>query len=92
MLVVTVLVFRAFSCGTVGAVASGCLSVIRCGAALWVCVLLGLVAQFWDALSFGNLPGVLHQVMCWCVRTFACSTRLEVGLLANMVGVALLAL
>ncbi len=28
--------------------------------------------------------------MHWCVHDFACSTRLDVGLLANMVGDALI--
>ncbi len=39
VLVVTVLVFHADRCGTMSVVASGCMLVIMCGAALWVCVL-----------------------------------------------------
>jgi hypothetical protein len=64
----------------------------QCGAALWVCVLAWIGGAILGCVIFGNVPGVLHQVMHWCVRNFACSTCLDVGLLANMVGGALLAL
>ena len=91
MLVVTV-VFRACRCGTVGIVASGCLSVITCGAALWVCMLAWIGGAISECVIFGNMPGMLHRVVHWCVHAFACITCLEVGLLANMIGGALLTL
>ncbi len=92
MLVATVLVFRACRCGTVDVVASDCMSVIMCGAALWVCVLAWIGGAILGRDIFGNVPGMLRQVMHWCVHAFACSTHLEVELLANMVGGALLTL
>jgi hypothetical protein len=92
MLVVTVLVFHASRCGTMSIVASGCVSVITCGAVLWVCVLTRIGGAILGRAIFGNVPGVLRQVMRWYLGGFACSTRLDVGLLANMVGGALLTL
>jgi hypothetical protein len=92
MLVVTVLVFRASRCGTMSVVASGCMSVITCGAALWVCVLAWIGGTVLGRVILGNVPGVLHQAVHWCVHDFACSTRLDVGLLSNVVGGALLTL
>jgi hypothetical protein len=92
MPVVTALVFRACRCGTVSVVASGGVSLITCGAAFWVCVLAWSGGTISGRVIFGNVPGVLRQVLCWCVHAFACRTRLEVGLLANMVGGAMLTL
>ncbi len=73
-------------------VASSCVLVITCGAALWVCVLAWIGGAISEHVIFGNMPGVLRQVVHWCVCDFACITRLDVGLLANMVGGALLTL
>ena len=92
MLVVTVLVSSACRCGTVSVIASGGMLLITCGAALWVCVLAWSGGAILGCVVFGNAPGVLRQFMPWCVHTFVCSTRLEVGLLANMVGGLLLTL
>jgi hypothetical protein len=92
MLVVTVLVFCADMCGTMSVVASGCVSVIMCGAVLWVCVLAWIDGAILGCVIFANLPGVLRQVVHWCVHDFACGARFDVGLLANMVGGALLTL
>jgi hypothetical protein len=41
---------------------------------------------------FGNLPGVLRQLVRWCLGAFDCRTRLEVELFANVVGGASLTL
>jgi hypothetical protein len=92
MLVVTILVFRACRCGTVSVVASGGMLLITCGAALRVCVLAWSSGAILGCVIFGNVPGVLRQVVHWCVRAFACRTCLEVALLPNMVGGALLTL
>jgi hypothetical protein len=77
MLVVTVLVFCACRCGTVGVIASSCVLVIMCGAALWVFVLARIGGTILGCVIFGNVPGVLCRVVHWDVRAFACSTRLE---------------
>ncbi len=92
MLVVTDLVFHACMCGTVSIVASGDVSLITCSAAFWNCVLAWSGGVSLGRVIFGNVPGVLRQVMHWCVRPFACRNCLEVGLLANMVGGALITL
>jgi hypothetical protein len=60
MLVVTFLVFRAGRCGTMSVVASGCVSVITCGAALWVRVLAWIGGTILGHVIFGNVPGVLR--------------------------------
>ncbi len=70
-------------------VASGCMSVIRCGAALWVVWIGGTISGH---VTFGNVPGVLCQVVHWCVCNFFCSTCLDAELLANMVVDVLLTL
>ncbi len=90
--VATVLVSRACRCGTMTVVALGSMLLITCGAALWVCVLAWSGGVILGCVIFGNAPGMLHWVMRWWVRAFACRTYLEVGLLANMVGDALLTL
>jgi hypothetical protein len=92
MPVATVLVFHACRCGTVSVIALGGVLMIMCDAALWVCVLAWSGGAILGRVIFGNAPGMLRQVVHWCVRAFACRTRLEVGLLANMVGGALLTL
>jgi hypothetical protein len=69
-----------------------CLLVITYGAVLWVCVLSWIGGAILGRVIFGNVPGVLHRVVRWCVCGLACSTRLDVGLLANMVGGAVLTL
>ena len=72
MLVVTILVFRACRCGTVSVVASGGMLLITCGTALWICVLAWSGGAILGCVIFGNVPGMLRQVMHWCVRAFAC--------------------
>jgi hypothetical protein len=59
-------------------------------AALWVCVLDQSGGAILGRVIFGNVPGMLRQVVHWCVRAFACRTHLDLGLLADMVGGALL--
>ncbi len=73
-------------------IASDGVSLITCGAALWVCVLAWSGGAISGCVVFGNAPGVLRRFMRCCVHAFACSTRLEIGLLANMVGGLLLTL
>ncbi len=92
ILVATFLVFCAGRCGTMSVVATGCMLMFTCGAALWVCVLAQIGGAMSGCVIFGNVPVVLHQVAHWCVRNFACSNRLDVGLLANMFGGVLLTL
>jgi len=41
-------------------VASGCMLVITCGAALWVCVLAWIGGAILGRVIFGNMPGVLR--------------------------------
>ncbi len=92
MLVDTVMFSMPGGCGTMSVIASGCVSMIMCGAVLWVCVLAWIGGAILGHVIFGNMPGVLCQVVHWCVCNFACSTSLDVGLLADMVGGALLTL
>ncbi len=68
MLVVTILAFHACMCGTVSIVASGGVSLITCGAALWGCVLAWSGGAISGCVIFGNVPGKLRRVMCWCAR------------------------
>jgi hypothetical protein len=88
----TVLVFHACRCGAVSIVASTGVLLLTRAAALWICVLAWRGGAILGCVIFGNVPDVLHRVVHWCVCAFACWTRLEVGLLANMVGGALLTL
>jgi hypothetical protein len=63
--VATVLVFHACRCGTVRVVPLGGMSLITCGAVLWVCVLAQSGGAILGCVIFGNAPGVLCQVMHW---------------------------
>jgi hypothetical protein len=45
--------------------------------------------EWWDDVQtcyFGNMPGVLCQIVRWCVHAFDCMTHLEEGFFANVVG------
>ncbi len=78
MLVVTILDFRAGRCGTMSVIVSGYMLVITCGAALWVSVLAWIGGAILGHVIIGNMPCVLCRAVSWCVRGFACSTRLDV--------------
>ncbi len=63
--VATIFVYHACSCGTMSVVAGGGISLITCGAASGVCVLAWSGGVILGPVIFGNVPGVLHQVMHW---------------------------
>ncbi len=73
MPVVAILVFHACRCGTVSVVASGGVLLIKCGAALWVCVL---------AWSGGVISGCVIFVtclVCWAESCIGVCVLLPAG-------------